>query len=182
MLREDPDVIMVGEIRDSETADIAIRSAMTGHLVLSTLHTNTAIGAIVRLIDLGIEPFLISSSLVGVMAQRLVRKICPKCIREAPLGPEMKNKFGAYAAKMKSFAGAGCKNCRKTGYAGRTGVFELIPVNEEIKRLITQKAPEAKINEAVVAMKCHSMLEDGVEKIDKGITTAEEVAAAVEME
>jgi type IV pilus assembly protein PilB len=150
--------------------------------VLSTLHTNTAVGAIVRLIDLGVEPFLISSSLIGVMAQRLVRRICPKCAKEVELAPDLKKRFGHMASKIKAHEGAGCKNCRKTGYVGRIGIFELIPVNEQIRELIVQKAPEAKIKEAIASMKGRSMLEDGIEKINKGITTAEEVADAVEIE
>src|SRR5688572_26455839 len=142
ILRQDPDVVMVGEIRDGETAEIAIRAALTGHQVFSTLHTNDAAGAITRLIDMGVEPFLISSSLVGVLAQRLVRRLCAKCRVEWPLTAAMRERLellnpGAPAGPY--FHGGGCEDCRGTGYRGRVGVFELLPITSELRELILQR-------------------------------------------
>lgn len=175
MLREDPDVIMVGEIRDHETAEIAVRAAMTGHLVFSTLHTNTAIGTIARLIDLGVEPFLVASTMVGVMAQRLVRRICQDCKTEIVVAPELRAKLGENVDIAKAYCGKGCDQCRNTGYRGRIGIFEIIPVTEDVRILINKRMPEVRIREKVVALGLHSMLEDGLEKIRRGLTTVEEV-------
>lgn len=173
VLRQDPDVIMIGEIRDAETARIAVRAAITGHMVLSTLHTNTASGAISRLADLGVESFLLASALKGVMAQRLVRKICPHCRHEIPPGPLP---FGGLANNpKKSFHGKGCKACNYTGYSGRVGIFELAPINEAVRTKIHNNAPESEIVKAFRNMGVKSIIEDGVEKIEAGITTLEEV-------
>ena len=142
ILRQDPDVIMVGEIRDSETADIAIRAALTGHQVFSTLHTNDSTGAVTRLIDMGVEAFLISSSLEGVLAQRLLRRICPKCKEEAPVAPGVRDKLHAMGARRVEgvfYRGAGCEECRGLGYRGRIGIFELLVVDAELRELILQK-------------------------------------------
>lgn len=175
MLREDPDIIMVGEIRDEETAEISCRAAMTGHLVLSTLHTNTAIGAISRLVDLGLPPYLISSTLVGVMAQRLVRKICTTCRVQSPIPPELLSQLGARAGKIKNNKGAGCPACKNKGYKGRIGIYELIPVDEEFKVLINSRAPEIRLRERATVAGSKTIFEDGLEKVTAGITSLEEI-------
>lgn len=178
MLRQDPDVIMVGEIRDQETADIAIRAAMTGHLVFSTLHTNTAIGAVTRLMDLDIEPFLLSSTLIGVMAQRLVRKVCSKCKIEYDAPTDQLWKLGI-KDKIKTFKGTGCKYCRNTGYLGRIGLFEIVQIGEELSEMISNKATEGKLREKMMEIGHHTILADGIEKIKLGLTTVEEVVKTI---
>ncbi|PIR21180.1 MAG: type II secretion system protein GspE [Deltaproteobacteria bacterium CG11_big_fil_rev_8_21_14_0_20_47_16] len=175
MMREDPDVIMVGEIRDQETADITFRAAMTGHLVFSTLHTNTAVGAIARLIDLGVEPFLISSSLLGVMAQRLVRRICPNCKMEVELSSYEKQLIDPQGVGIKAYKGRGCKDCRMSGYRGRVGLFELVALDDEFRVLINTRAPEVRMREKATSAGFHTILDDGIEKVRRGITTVEEV-------
>lgn len=176
ILRQDPDIIMVGEIRDKETADIAVRSAMTGHLVFSTLHTNSAVGAIARLIDLGVEPFLIASALLGVMAQRLVRSICPYCKEEVEFEKEqIKMLFGDKVEKTKFFRGVGCNKCRMSGYLGRTGLFELVFVDEEIKGMIARGETEDVIRRYVATKGVLTIRETGIKKALDGITTVEEV-------
>lgn len=178
VLRQDPDVIMIGEIRDAETANIAVRAAITGHLVLSTLHTNTASGAISRLMDLGVEPFLLSSALQGVLAQRLVRKICKECKEEIPLDPE---KMGSYAKLVKkAFRGKGCKHCHLTGYSGRIGIFELAPVTDTMRELIYKKAPDIEIEKHLRKMGLIDIRQDGFRKIEEGVTTLEEVLRVTE--
>ena len=180
ILRQDPDIIMIGEIRDLETSEIAMQSALTGHLVLSTLHTNDAPEAISRLVDIGVEPYLISSSVIGVLAQRLVRSICPECkIAYQPDPKEMKA-LGEKALNSKEpltlYRGKGCKNCKQSGYRGRTGIFELLVVNEEIKKLISERASTQAIRE--VAKKTTGLVPlrmDGLGKVLKGITTVDEV-------
>ena len=144
ILRQDPDIIMVGEIRDSETAEIALRSAMTGHLVLSTLHTNDAVSAISRLIDMGVEPFLVSSSLVGVLAQRLVRKVCPHCATTYQLSNEeidFLNRTGLSTSGI--VKGAGCSNCNSTGYKGRMAIHEMVLLDDHLREMITKKHPDS---------------------------------------
>lgn len=176
MLRQDPDVLMVGEIRDKETADTALSAAMTGHLVFSTLHTNTAIGAIARLSDLGVEDFLISSTLLGVLAQRLVRRICDDCNKkEIPIAPEVLEKLGPKGVALKSFEGEGCQACNGRGYKGRLALYELFHVDDEIRILIANKSPEVRLMEKAVAGGFHTVLDDGLEKATKGLTTIEEV-------
>lgn len=175
MLRQDPDVLMVGEIRDHETADIAVRAAMTGHVVFSTLHTNTAVGAVSRLADLGVEPFLIASTLLGVMAQRLVRKICSNCSAECEVSPEQLQQLGITSGVIEAYKGVGCKSCRGQGYKGRIGLFEIMQVNEEVRVLINKNAPEVRIREKIATLGHHSILEDGVEKVKLGLTTVDEV-------
>lgn len=181
MLRQDPDVIMIGEIRDSETADMAIRAALTGHLILSTLHTNTAIGAVTRLINLGVPHFLLASSLVGVLGQRLVRRICDECRHEVSweLG---KGKLLGMKPSSPLFRGRGCKTCRFTGYVGRIGLFEIIPVEKPLRKLIEQNQKEEILIEEVEKRGWRSMLEDGKEKIRNGLTTVEEVLRVTEIE
>jgi type IV pilus assembly protein PilB len=180
ILRQDPDVIMVGEIRDIDTAEIAIQAALTGHLVLSTLHTNDALEAISRLMDIGIVPYLISSSVIGVLAQRLVRTICPKCKTPYQADQGELAELGKNLSESKEaitlYKGKGCKNCRQSGYRGRTGIFELLVVNEKIKHMISEKASVQRIREtAKETTGMLSLREDGLRKVLSGITTFEEV-------
>ncbi|WP_084667137.1 GspE/PulE family protein [Thermanaeromonas toyohensis] len=177
ILRQDPDVIMVGEIRDQETADIAVRAATTGHLVLSTLHTNDAAGAVTRLLDMGIEPFLVNSSLIGVVAQRLVRLICPRC--KEPYAPEQSTSLYAFLGEEGEgrifYRGRGCQDCNYTGYQGRTAIQEVLVMNEEIRTLVAAKAPATEIKKAAVAGGMVTLREDGLLKASQGLTTVEEV-------
>ena len=172
IVRQDPDIVMVGEIRDAETADIAIHAALTGHLVLSTLHTNDAASAATRLIDMGMESFLVASSVIGVMAQRLVRVICPYCKREVDVPEEVREQFGLDGPV---YRGEGCEHCKGTGFVGRTGIYELLVVDDEIRSLITKKVDSETIKRAAVAKGMRTLLEDGLLKVRKGITTLEEV-------
>jgi len=177
IVRQDPDIIMVGEVRDRETADIAIRSALTGHLVFSTLHTNDAPGAVTRLVDMGVEPYLLASSMEGVLAQRLVRTICPHC--RAPHRPDEQvlQRIGhrpGNGAGGAFFHGTGCRSCRQTGYIGRTGIFELLRLTPAVRQAITRRASAGEI--AAIAPADHQpMREDGYRKAADGITTLEEV-------
>ncbi|HSV27413.1 MAG TPA: ATPase, T2SS/T4P/T4SS family [Sedimentisphaerales bacterium] len=177
ILRQDPDIIMVGEIRDRETADIAVRAALTGHLVFSTLHTNDAPGAVTRLTDMGIEPFLLASSLEGVLAQRLVRKICPLCReRYEPATTVLQSLTNAIklTPDMEFFRGRGCDNCNKSGMKGRMGIFEMLRMTDHLRQLISTRPTADDIRRA--APKDHvSMRHDGIEKILAGITTPEEI-------
>lgn len=169
ILRQDPDIIMVGEMRDTETCELAIRAALTGHLVFSTLHTMDAAGSLTRLLDMGIEPFLISSSVIGVVAQRLVRIICPNCKEEYIPRGWSENK------DIKLYKGQGCKQCKHTGYKGRTGLFEIIVIDEHIRELIMTKTPASLIKEAAAKHGAVSLREDGLSKVETGITSIEEV-------
>lgn len=180
ILRQDPDIIMIGEIRDLETSEIAMQAALTGHLVLSTLHTNDAPEAINRLVDIGVEPYLISSSVIGVLAQRLVRIICPDCKVSYQADPKVMNDLGEEVTKSKEpltfYRGKGCKNCKQSGYWGRSGIYELLLVNEEIKKLISERASTQVIRD--VAKKTAGLIPlrvDGLKKVLKGITTLDEV-------
>jgi len=175
IVRQDPDIVMVGEIRDIETAEISIHSALTGHLVFSTLHTNDAAGAITRLLDMGIEAFLVSSSLIGVLAQRLVRVICPKCKETYKPQQEMIDKIELLSDNVTTYHGIGCEECRHTGYQGRTGIFELMVVNEEIRRLIMERASSEVIRKKAVAGGMQILRDSGWQKVQEGITTIEEV-------
>jgi general secretion pathway protein E len=161
ILRQDPDVVMIGEIRDLETAQIAVQASLTGHLVLATLHTNDAVSAVTRLVDMGIEPFLLSSSLIGVVAQRLVRKLCPECREPDPVA-------GGWRA-------VGCVACGRSGYQGRTGIHELFSIDDEIRSLIHRGAPEPEIRVAAVAAGMRSMRDDGARWVEAGVTSADEV-------
>ncbi|WP_448587667.1 GspE/PulE family protein [Thermocrinis sp.] len=181
ILRQDPDVIMVGEIRDSETAEIAVHAALTGHLVLSTLHTNDAPSAIARLADLGIEPFLIASSLEGVIAQRLVRKVCPNCkVSYKPSEEELREL--ALEGEHIFYRGVGCDACMGTGYRGRTGLFEVLELDEELKQLILKTQDANTIRKVAKEKGFRDMLEDGVRKVLMGITTPEELIRAIKIE
>ncbi len=173
VLRQDPDVIMLGEIRDGETADIAVRAAITGHMVLSTLHTNTAAGAISRLKDLGVEPFMIASALKGVMAQRLVRRVCAACKNE--VDPDTDRYAMLNLPIKKRFQGKGCKICNYTGYSGRVGIFELAPINDEVRELIHKDPREEELVTAFRKNGVKSIMDDGIEKIEAGLTSPEEV-------
>jgi type IV pilus assembly protein PilB len=174
LLRQDPDVIMVGEMRDSETAEIAIRSSLTGHLVLSTLHTNDAPSAITRLIDMGIEPYLVSSSLTIIIAQRLVRKICTHCVCEATLAPDIRAGYGI-PPEIRCYKGLGCSACGFTGYRGRSGIFEVLPVTDTIRTLINDKAYAAQVREQARKEGMITLYEHAMMVLDQGVTSVEEV-------
>jgi len=174
ILRQDPDIIMVGEIRDLETASIATHAALTGHLVLSTLHTNEASGAIARLIDMGVEPFLITSSLIGVVGQKLIRKVCPHCAEPYKDEPPIMSEIGI-KGPVDLVKGKGCNECKFTGYYGREGLFELMIITEKIRRLIIQKASEGEIKAQAVSEGFVTLRQEGLRKAMKGITTIDEV-------
>jgi type II secretion system protein E len=175
ILRQDPDIIMIGEIRDSETANIAIHSALTGHLVFSTLHTNDSAGAITRLIDMGIEPFLVSSSVIGVVAQRLVRKVCPYCSEEVKPTDEELRELGIEDYRGTIRRGRGCEQCFGTGYLGRTAIYEILVVDKEIRREVLRSSDSDAIKEVAVSKGMRTLRMDGALKVIKGITTPEEV-------
>ncbi len=177
ILRQDPDVIMVGEIRDLETADIAIHAALTGHIVFSTLHTNDAPGALTRLVDMGLEPFLVSSAIIAVAAQRLVRKICPECKESYKPNEKVLEQLGLDPKEkgINLYRGNGCDECMNTGYKGRAAIFELMIPNEEIRELTIAKTSTDEIKKAAAKAGMRSMRQDGLEKAKKGITTVEEV-------
>jgi type II secretory ATPase GspE/PulE/Tfp pilus assembly ATPase PilB-like protein len=181
VLRQDPDIIMVGEIRDHETAVMAIQSALTGHLVLSTLHTNDAASAVTRLLDLGIEPYLLASSLIGVVAQRLVRRVCAQCAAPARPPDEEMAQLGWHRARGESppldglRAGAGCAVCRRTGYRGRIGLFELLVVDDTLRRNIQARANSTQIKTAAIAGGMATLRDDGIAKALAGATTIDEV-------
>jgi len=178
MLRHDPDIMMVGEIRDLETAELSIRTALTGHLVFSTLHTNDAPGAVARLLDMGIEPYLVASSLDCVIAQRLVRVICPSCKQEFKPHKELMEEFGIHKDWFTNehfFFGAGCDKCKFTGYIGRTAIFEVLIINDQIKEMILSREPSNIIKQKAVAMGMKTLRLSGWEKVISGITTPEEI-------
>ncbi|MBW3670643.1 MAG: GspE/PulE family protein [Acidobacteria bacterium] len=178
ILRQDPDIIMVGEIRDLETAQNAVQAALTGHLVFSTLHTNDAPSSVTRLIDLGIQPFLISSTLVGAMAQRLVRKICSACARNRPLSMEEAGMLALKPPTGKRIVvkeGAGCNKCRNTGYFGRSGIFEMLQIDNPIRELIDQRADLMDIKEQAAKRGMRTLRDSALRKLAEGQTTFEEV-------
>ena len=178
IVRQDPDVIMVGEIRDAETADIAIHSALTGHLVFSTLHTNDAPGAITRLLDMGVENYLVSSVLVAVLAQRLVRVICPECREPYQVDVAAVRKMGIKTdidGSLQVFRGKGCAACSFTGYHGRSGIYEFLVISEEIQRLILEKTDANMIRQKALALGMKTLWEDGWRKVEQGVTTLEDL-------
>jgi general secretion pathway protein E len=179
ILRQDPDVIMVGEIRDLETAEIAIQAALTGHLVFSTLHTNDSFGSITRLLDMGIEPFLVSSSVIAVMAQRLVRRLCASCREPYQPTREELEELGITPQRMLGKTvykpGEGCAQCKRTGYRGRTGIHELLVVDDEVRTLIMKSADAATIRRAATARGMNTLREDGADKVVEGLTSIEEI-------
>jgi len=177
-LRQDPDTIMVGEIRDLETAQIAVQASLTGHVVLSTLHTNDAPGAVTRLIDMGLEPFLISASLEGILAQRLLRRICKTCRTAYEPDKDVINMLDVDAleiANKKFYFGKGCSDCNRSGYKSRQGLFELMSINDNIRTLITQKAPTLVLKQKAIESGMRPLREDGLRCIFDGLTTIEEV-------
>ncbi len=185
ILRQDPNVIMVGEIRDLETAEIAIRAALTGHLVFSTLHTNDAPSAFTRLIDMGIEPFLVASSVEAVLAQRLVRTICPHCKVEQKVERDFLRKIGFPANEIetaKFWRGAGCEECRMLGYQGRMGIYELLILNEAIRPLVMNRAPASTIAQRAMEEGMRTLRTDGWNKVRAGLTTLEEVLRVTQTE
>ena len=174
VLRQDPEVIMIGEIRDSETADIAVQAGLTGHMVLSTVHARSAAGVLLRLVDLGVEPYLLASSLSVVLSQRLVRKVCKNCAKEYIHTAEERERFGL-KDDDRFVIGAGCEQCGNTGYAGRTAVFQLLPISEEMRELVLRRASLAELEAQVVREKVVSLDADGLAKARAGVTTLEEL-------
>ncbi len=174
VLRQDPEVIMIGEIRDTETADIAIQAGLTGHMILSTVHARSASGVLLRLIDLGVEPYLLASSVTGVLSQRLVRTVCADCAREYVPTDEEREKFGL-RGDDRFRQGAGCEKCAHTGYSGRTGVFQLLPVSDALRELVLRRASLAELEEQVERENIKSLHHNGLEKARAGITTLEEL-------
>jgi general secretion pathway protein E len=182
-LRQDPDVIMVGEIRDRETAEIAIQASLTGHLVLSTLHTNDAPGAVTRLVDMHVEPFLVASSLLAVVAQRLVRTICPNCKESYKPAEEELSELGLSSKDVKQlWRGKGCDNCQNTGYVGRLGIFEMMLLDDDLRKLIMKNEDASTIKAKAREKGMKTLREDGADKVVQGITTAEEVTRVTQEE
>jgi len=183
LLRQDPDIIMVGEIRDEATADIAVQAALTGHLVLSTLHTNDAPGAVTRLLDLGVAPYLVSASLIAVLAQRLVRKICSNCKTEYEPSVSIKKIVEKVSGEVPQFyRGVGCKKCRNTGYAGRIAIHELFVPNEEIIEMMSERTSLKKLRHKALQNTMVSLQLDGIEKVKAGIVSIEEVLRTTQTE
>ena len=181
-LRQDPDIIMVGEIRDLETAETAVQASLTGHLVLSTLHTNDAPSAVTRLMDMGVEPFLIASSIIGILAQRLARRICPNCKEPYKPPAEALHRVGFNVDDMENvvfYRGRGCEQCRHTGYRGRSGIFEMMLVSEEVADLTVKRAPLSEIRAAALAGGMKTLKMDGFQKVLEGLTTVEEVMRVI---
>ncbi len=177
-LRQDPDIMLVGEIRDKETAEVAVQAALTGHLVLSTLHTNDAPSSVIRLIDMGIEPFLISSSVIGIIAQRLVRRICPRCKKEAKLTSDLAKILEEHNMDSKKIIlnkGEGCPYCKETGYKGRIAIFELMIISDTIRDLISSNITSGKLREMAIKEGMCQLKEDGLKKVCEGVTTIDEV-------
>jgi len=178
ILRQDPDVIMVGEVRDKETAEIAIRAALTGHLVFSTLHTNDAAGAVTRLVDMGIEPFLVASSIEALVAQRLVRRLCPTCRKAASVDEDFLTGVAFPLERLKEgsiYEAVGCDECRGTGFKGRTGIYEILVVTDRIRQLVVSRGSTTDIKNTAIQQGMHTLREDGWTKVLEGTTTIEEV-------
>jgi type IV pilus assembly protein PilB len=179
-LRQDPDIIMVGEIRDRETAEIAVQAALTGHLVLSTLHTNHAIGAITRLIDMGVEPYLLSSALIGVVAQRLVRSICPACKTSFIAPPDVVKRYSWEGQGQVQLArGRGCQECYDSGYRGRFAIHELLKVDEALERLVSNNPRREELSAYLREHDVTTLYEDGLLHVLRGETTLEEVSRVI---
>lgn len=176
ILRQDPDVILIGEIRDLETAQIAIQAALTGHLVLSTLHTNDAASAITRLVDMGIEPYLLSSCVIGILAQRLVRTICPHCKEEySPLSNDLSTLGSLSSTSNHFFRGTGCEHCYQTGYKGRQGIYELMPLSSHLKKQISESIDSHQLKECAIKEGMQTLKDQGKLLVERGITTVEEI-------
>ena len=181
ILRQAPNIIMIGEIRDGETANIAINASLTGHLVFSTLHTNDAPGAVARLVDIGVQPFLVSSAVRAIVAQRLVRKVCPKCKQPVELTEAELTSLGidpSQVAESSAAQGAGCDNCKHLGYKGRAGIFEMFMIDDEVRHMINNKANTVDLRKRAREMGMRTLREDGIRKVLSGMTTAEEVISA----
>jgi type II secretory ATPase GspE/PulE/Tfp pilus assembly ATPase PilB-like protein len=182
ILRQDPDVVLVGEIRDQETARIAMQAAQTGHLVLSTLHTDDAPSCVTRLTDIGIEPYVTASALIGVIAQRLMRRLCPHCRRPYTPDPETLRAMSVTeqeASTLTFYRAVGCDQCNETGYRGRVGIYEIMHVNDKLRRLIAQRGSEAALRDAALGSGMNSLGEDGLLKVKAGVTTPEELLRVV---
>ena len=177
IVRLDPDVILVGEIRDAETAHIAVQAALTGHLVLSSIHANDAVGVVFRLLDLGVEPFLVSSALAGVVAQRMVRQTCPDCAQpvEVPLIEQMSYRKETSEERSKFLCGSGCKSCAQTGYLGRTGIFEILNISDEIRMMVLNSTTATQLRTQAIKEGMIPLLRDGMLKVKADITTPSEV-------
>jgi type II secretory ATPase GspE/PulE/Tfp pilus assembly ATPase PilB-like protein len=178
MLRQAPNIIMIGEIRDLETANIAVNASLTGHLVFSTLHTNDAPSAIARLVDIGVQPFLVSSAVRAIMAQRLVRKLCQSCKAPAELTEAEIESLGLDATQLSEatiMKGAGCDKCKNLGYKGRMGIFEVFLIDDDVRHMINEKASTIELRKRAREMGMRTLREDGIRKVLSGLTTAEEV-------
>jgi type IV pilus assembly protein PilB len=180
ILRQDPDIIMIGEMRDLETCEMAIRAALTGHLVFSTLHTNDSSSAFTRLLDMGLEPFLVASTVIGILAQRLVRRICPRCKEPYDPDPELLQKLGLKAG-IKLYQGKGCAACNKTGYMGRAAIFEFLTPDREVQKMVLNRVASDEIKDYCVKRgDFDTMRRDGLRKCVEGITTVEQVLGATQ--
>lgn len=183
ILRQDPDIVMIGEIRDTETAEVATRASLTGHLVLSTLHTNSSIEALSRLVDMGIEPFLISSSILGVVAQRLVRRVCRDCGQTVPATEREQQIFSSRGLTIETVRrGRGCPSCNMTGYRGRMAIHEVLPIDETIRHLILKTASTTEIRDYVRKKGMEFLIDDGLKKVKEGVTTTEEILRVAVLE
>jgi len=173
-LRQDPDVVMVGEIRDPETAEIAVQASLTGHLVLSTVHTNSAVAAIARLRDMGVEPFLLSSTITALVAQRLVRRLCPSCKTPYKPTPQEQAELGLRKSNVTFYKAEGCTNCQDIGYVGRLGIYEIVTLDDKLRAMIHDGASEGELSKYAFA-KRQNLLSSGADKVLAGETSAEEV-------
>jgi len=183
ILRQDPDIVMIGEIRDTETAEVATRASLTGHLVLSTLHTNSSIEALSRLVDMGIEPFLISSSILGVVAQRLVRRVCRDCGQTVPATEREQQIFSSRGLTIETVRrGSGCPSCNMTGYRGRMAIHEVLPIDETIRHLILKTASTTEIRDYVRKKGMEFLIDDGLKRVKEGVTTTEEILRVAVLE
>ena len=178
ILRQDPDIILVGEIRDRETAEIAVQAALTGHLVLSTLHTNDAFGALTRMIDMGVEPYLLSSALIGVVAQRLLRQVCPSCKTTYLPLPDLAARYG-WSESVRLTRGRGCPACYDSGYRGRMGIHEIIESDGDLQRLMIKSPTQDQLQAFAEANRFRTLFDDGLQRVLEGRTTLEEVSRAI---
>jgi type IV pilus assembly protein PilB len=182
VLRQDPDIIMVGEIREQETAEIAVQAALTGHLVLSTLHTNSAIGAITRMIDMGVEPYLLSSALIGVLGQRLVRTICPSCKTTFIAPPDLVSRYAWEASGTVHLArGRGCPECYDSGYKGRVGIHEVLDADDGLQQMVMSNPGREELAEYIKQRRMRTLFDDGLERVRQGLTTIEEVSRVINL-
>ena len=179
LLRQDPDVIVVGEIRDAETANTAIRAGMTGHLVITTIHSGTAAGTLARLMEMGLEPFILASSISGVMAQRLVRKVCPRCCEQSAPSEELLQKFGLESSSFPQNKGRGCSECGGTGYKGRTAIAELLMMNDVLREAVLARTPVRELKRIAGESGMRELLRDGLDRVNAGVTNLEELARVI---